>query len=73
VGDIEPVALPAGPAAVASYVGLFEGVATPIEGEVIGIISASGTAVVLDGWASQGTYGPVHDQVAAMAASVAIP
>lgn len=73
VGEVEPLSLPAGPAAVARYVGLFEGVATPIEGEVIGIVSPSGTAVVLDGWASQGNYGPVHDQVVAMAASVVIP
>jgi hypothetical protein len=73
VGGSEPLPLPAGPAAVASYVGVFEGVDVPIEGEVIGIIGASGTAVVLDGWAPEGTYGTVRDQVAAMAEAVAIP
>ena len=73
VGTTEPISLPAGPAVSVNYVGIFEGVEVPLEGEVIGIVSASGTAVVLDGWSSQGTYGPVHDQVVAMAASVVTP
>jgi hypothetical protein len=73
VGGSEPLALPAGPAAIASYVGVFEGVDVPIEGEVIGIIGDSGTAVVLDGWAPEGTYAIVRDQVAAMAETVTIP
>jgi hypothetical protein len=70
VGTLEPYSVPAGPAVAASYVGVFEGVDVPIEGEVIGIISPSGTAVVLDGWAPEGAYPVVRDQVAAMAASV---
>jgi hypothetical protein len=73
VGGAETVSLPAGPAAVASYVGVFEGVDVPIEGEVFGIIGATGTAVVLDGWAPEGSYAIVRDQVAAMAGTVAIP
>lgn len=73
VGDIEPMSLPAGTAAVAPYVGVFEGVQVPIEGEVIAVISASGTAVAMDGWAPQGTYGAVHEQVLVMAGSLGIP
>jgi hypothetical protein len=73
VGNPEPVSLPAGPAVSVSYVGAFEGAATPIEGEVIAIVSPTGTGVALDGWASQGAYGAVQEQVAAMAASVVSP
>ncbi len=72
-GTVERVSLPAGPAVVSSYVGVFEGVDVPIEGEVIGILSPSGTAVVLDGWAPEGLYATVGDEVAAMAASVVAP
>lgn len=72
-GTTEPVAMPAGTGAVVSYVGVFEGVDVPIEGEVIAIIGPSGTGVVLDGWSQQGTYGAVRDQVRAMAESVVIP
>jgi hypothetical protein len=72
-GTTEPVTMPAGSAAVISYVGVFQDVDVPIEGEVIGIVGASGTGAVLDGWSQQGTYGAVRDQVRAMAESVAIP
>jgi hypothetical protein len=72
-GTTEPVTLPSGTAAVISYVGVFEGVDVPIEGEVIAIIGPSGIGVVLDGWSQQGTYGAVRDQVRAMAESVVIP
>ena len=73
VGELEPVTLPAGVAVSAQYVGVFEGVQVPIEGEIIAIVAPSGTGVVLDGWASQGTYGPVHEQVLVMAGSVVVP
>lgn len=73
VGTAEPLSHPAGSALVASYFGAFEGVGVPLEGEVIAIVAPSGVGVVLDGWAQQGTYGAVSDQVAAMAASLRIP
>jgi hypothetical protein len=72
-GTTEPVTMPAGAGAIISYVGVFEGVDVPIEGEVIAIIGPSGTGVVLDGWSQQGTYAAVRDQVRAMAESVVIP
>jgi hypothetical protein len=72
-GTVEPLTIPAGTGAAVSYLGVFEGVEIPIEGEVIGIVGPSGTAVVLDGWSQQGTYGAVRDQVRAMAGSVGIP
>jgi hypothetical protein len=73
VGDAEPVSLPAGTAVLASYAGVFEGVAVPLEGEVIAIVAPLGVGVVLDGWAQQGSYELVRDQVLAMAESVAVP
>jgi hypothetical protein len=72
-GTVEPLTIPSGTGAAVSYLGVFEGVEIPIEGEVIGIVGPSGTAVVLDGWSQQGTYGAVRDQVRAMAGSVVIP
>lgn len=73
VGDVQPVALPGGQAAVVSYVGVFQGVDVTLEGEVIGILGASGTAVVIDAWSQENLYAAVQDQVVAMASSVTIP
>ena len=73
VGAPEGVALQQGTGLTAPYIGVFEGVATPIEGEVIAVIGASGTGVILDGWAPQGTYGGVKDDVRAMAQSLVLP
>lgn len=73
VGETESMSLSAGAAVRAPYVGVFEGVGVPIEGEIIAIVAPSGTGVALDGWAAQGSYGAVRDQVEAMAATVVIP
>ena len=73
LGTVEPFATQTGEAVVASYVGVFEGVAVPIEGQVIAIVGTSGIGVAIDGWAAQGSYGTVRNQVEAMAASVVIP
>jgi hypothetical protein len=73
VGTVESFASQTGEAVMASYVGVFEGVAVPIEGQVIAIVGGSGIGVAIDGWAAQGSYGAVRDQVASMAASVVIP
>lgn len=72
-GTVEALTIPAGTGAAVSYLGVFEGVEIPIEGEVIGIVGPSGIGVVLDGWSQQGTYGAVRDQIRAMAGSVGIP
>ena len=73
VGAIETLSLPAGPAAVVSYVGVFQGVDVTLEGEVIGILGPAGTSVVVDAWSQEGLYGSVREQVRAMADSVRIP
>ena len=73
VGTTEPLSVPGGSAAVVSYVGVFQGADVTLEGEVIGILGASGTAVVLDAWSQEGLYATVRDQVATMASSVTIP
>ena len=73
VGAIETLSVPAGPAAVVSYVGVFRGVDVTLEGEVIGILGPSGTSVVVDAWSQEGLYASVREQVRAMAASVRIP
>ena len=70
VGDVEPLSIPSGPAAVASYVGVFRGVDVTLEGEVIAILTPSGTAVVVDAWSQEGLYASVREQVLAMAGSV---
>jgi len=73
VGTIEPLSLTAGPAAVVTYVGVFQDVDVPLEGEVIGVLGPSGTAAVVDAWSQEGLYPTVRDQVRAMAASLVIP
>jgi hypothetical protein len=73
VGEVEPLSLPAGPAAVVSYVGVFKGVDVTLEGEVIGILGPSETSVVVDAWSQEALYASVREQVRAMAASVRIP
>jgi hypothetical protein len=73
VGNVEPYNAPAGEAITASYVGVFDGVAVPIEGQVIAIVAPSGTGVALDGWAAQGLYAGVREQVEAMVETVVIP
>jgi hypothetical protein len=73
VGTIEPLSVPGGPAAVVSYVGVFQMVEVPLEGEVIGILGPSGTSVIVDAWSQEGLYGSVREQARAMAASVRIP
>ncbi len=73
IGGIEPLPLRSGPAAVVSYVGVFQGVDVPLEGEVIGILGPSDTAAVVDAWSQEGLYATVRDQVRAMAHSVVIP
>lgn len=39
----------------ATYVGLFKGVANPIEGQMTGVVFKDGLAIVFDAWAPQGS------------------
>lgn len=61
------------PAAYFAYLGSFEGVNTPLEGEVSAVVAPSGTAVVIDGWAPEGQFVSVQQDVRAtvLAAEVA--
>jgi hypothetical protein len=70
VGEAEPLGLASGSALAASYVGVFPDVGAPLEGQVIAIVAPTGVGVVVDGWAPEGTYISIEDQVLAMANSV---
>lgn len=60
----QPIELPSGnPAAYFAYVGTFEGVNVPLEGEVAAVVAPSGTALVVDGWAPEGQFVSVQDDV----------
>ena len=61
------------PAAYFAYLGSFEGVNAPLEGEVAAVVAPSGTAVVIDGWAPEGQFVSVQQDVRAtvLAAEVA--
>ena len=70
----ESIDLPSGhPAAYFAYLGSFEGVNAPLEGEVAAVVAPSGTAVVIDGWAPEGQFVSVQQDVRAtvLAAEVA--
>jgi hypothetical protein len=74
VSPIEAVELPSGqPAVLLSYVGSFEGVASPLEGEVLALVSPSGTPVVFDGWAPEGLWVGARDEVRTMVSGAEIP
>jgi hypothetical protein len=73
VSEPEPVTLPgAGPGVRVQYVGLFEGVGSPLEGEITAAASPQGNGVVLDGWAPEGQFVAVRSDVEAMVASVEV-
>ena len=73
VSDVRPVELPSGqPASLLSYVGSFEGVASPLEGEVLALVSPAGTPVVFDGWAPEGLWVAVREEVRTMIATAEI-
>jgi hypothetical protein len=60
----QPIELPSGnPAAFFAYLGTFEGVSVPLEGEVAAVVAPSGTALVLDGWAPEGQFVSVKQDV----------
>ena len=73
VSAVRPVELPSGqPASLLSYVGSFEGVASPLEGEVLALVSPAGTPVVFDGWAPEGLWVAARKEVRTMIATAEI-
>lgn len=50
----------------ATYVGLFKGVASPIEGQMTGMVFRDGLAVVFDAWAPEGSLTGSLDEIKAM-------
>jgi hypothetical protein len=74
VGTLEPVVLPSGQqASLLAYLGTFQGVEAPLEGEVLALVSPSGTAVVFDGWAPEGLWVAAREQVRTMVGTAEIP
>ncbi|HEV3474593.1 MAG TPA: hypothetical protein VG602_04435 [Actinomycetota bacterium] len=72
VSDPEAVTLPAGPGLRVSYVGTFEGVGTPLVGEITAAVSPQGNGVVFDGWAPEGQFVAVASDVQAMIESAEV-
>ncbi|HEX2026292.1 MAG TPA: hypothetical protein VHH92_07845, partial [Actinomycetota bacterium] len=74
VGSIEPVELPSGQqASLLAYLGTFEGVEAPLEGEVLAVVSPAGTPVVFDGWAPEGLWVGSREEVRTMVGTAEIP
>jgi hypothetical protein len=74
VSRVRQVELPSGQiGSLLAYVGSFEGVASPLEGEVLAVVSAIGTPVLFDGWAPEGLWVGARGDVRSMVASAEIP
>jgi hypothetical protein len=52
-----------------AYIGQFQGVEFPLEGDVTVFAGGSGTGLVFDGWSGEGQYGQIQDDVHQMAAT----
>jgi hypothetical protein len=73
VTEIQAVEHPSGnDAAFVAYLGTFEGVSSPLEGEVAAVVAPSGTALILDGWAPEGQFVAVRDDVRATVLSAEV-
>jgi hypothetical protein len=71
--EAQSIDLPSGnPAAYFAYLGTFEGVTAPLEGEVAAVVAPSGTAVVVDGWAPEGQFVSVQEDVRATVVSAEV-
>jgi hypothetical protein len=67
VSDPERVALASGAVGLrVAYVGMFQDVAVPIEGELTATVTEAGTGVMFDGWAPSGQLRAVRDDVVSM-------
>jgi hypothetical protein len=74
VSRVRQIELPSGQiGSLLSYVGSFEGVASPLEGEVLAVVSSTGTPALFDGWAPEGLWVGARDEVRSMVASAEIP
>ena len=60
------------PAVLATYVGTFKGVASPLEGRVIGIVFKDGLAIVFDAWAPEGSLSADLDDLKDMLDTVEV-
>ena len=65
VSEVQSVALPSGSALRIAYVGVFQGVEAPLEGEVT-VLVATRNAVAFDGWAPEGQYPAIRGDVRTM-------
>lgn len=63
VTEIQSIQHPSGDAAYVAYLGTFEGVSAPLEGEAAAVVAPSGAALILDGWAPEGQFVGVRDDV----------
>lgn len=69
----EAIDLPSGqPAAYFAYLGSFQGVNAPLEGEVAAVVAPSGTVLVVDGWAPEGQFVSVQQDVQATVVSAEV-
>jgi hypothetical protein len=60
----QPIDLASGNAAsYFAYVGSFEGVNAPLEGEVAAVVAPGGAALIVDGWAPEGQFVSVQEDV----------
>lgn len=50
----------------ATYIGTFNGVQFPIEGELTALVAPDGSGIVFDGWAQEGNLGYVLEDIRAM-------
>ena len=74
VGEPREVELPSGRTVLAvGYVGVFDGVGSPIEGEVFALPTSDGRAVVFAGWAPQGGLAPAYDEILSMVDGTQMP
>lgn len=55
-----------------SYVGVFPGVSSPLEGEISAVLLPDGTGVIADGWAPDGQLAPALEDMQAMVDSLEV-
>jgi hypothetical protein len=69
VSDVFQVQGRLGPGVQQAYIGTFQGVSFPLEGDVTVFTGSSGTGLVIDGWSGEGQYGQFQNEVHEMAAT----
>lgn len=67
------IGLPSGdPASSFAYLGSFEGVSAPLEGEVVAVVAPSGVSLIVDGWAPEGQFVSVQQDVRSIVADAEV-